>query len=151
MTTKTVKSVKENTRKYDGSKGTLYVHMVTLTEPVNVEGDDVSELEYHSQSATCEKFVAGQAATFETEKRVNGKYSNYKIKPVAQQAGGFGGGFTPRAAGSKYVPKDEGIMTAQSCAATSAQYYQKREGSTSDVIKFAEELHKWVLSKSTGQ
>jgi len=144
---KIVKSIRENTRNYAGKNGTLYIHMITLAEPVNVEGDDVLEFEYHSQTTKCEKFVAGQAAEFETEKRTNGQFTNYKIKPVQLKPAFAGAGFVPRPAG-KFEPKNQEVITALSCASTAANFYQQREANPAAVIKFAEELYAWAQSKS---
>lgn len=143
MENKKVKSVRENVRSYDGKNGKNYIHMITLEEGVVIEGDLVLEGEYHSQKPTCENFVAGQEATFETEKRVNGQYTNYKFKPVrAAFSNGFKGG-------KKMEPKDQGTITALSCASTAANYYHQRQATEEQVLAFAEKLFNWATSKST--
>lgn len=145
MTTKTVKSVRENVRNFAGKNGTTYIHMITLDSPVAIEGTDVLEGEYHSLKQTCESFTAGKEATFETEKRVSpdGKYVNYKFKPVKQAPVFTGNGF------KKSEPKDQGTITALSCASTAANFYQQREGTEEKVLAFAERLFQWAKSKST--
>lgn len=145
MITKQVKSVRENVRNFAGKNGTTYIHMITLESPVTIEGAEVIEGEYHSTKATCENFTAGKEATFETEKRVSpdGKYTNYKFKPV--KAAGFSG----FSAGKKADPKDQGTITALSCASTAANYYQQRQSTPEQVIEFAEKLFQWATSKST--
>jgi len=151
--TKLVKSIRENTRNYAGSKGALYVHMITLAEPIMVDGESTDALEYHSQSTTCEKFVAGKEATFETEKKTNGKFTNFKIKPVAQQANTYTGGnasFAPKSRGN-YQAKDSEVISALSCASSAAQFYQQRDAQVKDVLAMAEELYQWANSKSKAQ
>lgn len=79
---KMVSEVQQNARSYDGKNGKIYIHMVTFA--------DGSKGEYHSSSDTNKKFAIGQDVEFECEVKVNGQYTNYKIKPV-DNGGGFGG------------------------------------------------------------
>lgn len=58
---------------------------------VKIEGDD-KVYQYMSKSNPQNKFVAGQEIDVEIEKKENGQYTNWSIKPVQQNAGGFGGG-----------------------------------------------------------
>jgi hypothetical protein len=146
MQTKTVKSVRENTRSYTGKNGTTYLHTITLDGPIDVEGQGVVDFEYHSLKPTCDAFVAGKEAKFEVEKKVSpdGKYTNYKIKPV-KDAPAFGGGGSFK----KAEPKDEGRISALSCASTAANYYSQRQGTEEQVLAFAEKLFQWASSKSS--
>lgn len=101
METKIVDKVRENIKSYNSTKnGATYVHGITLT-------GDLQEWEYHSLSDKCTKFIPKQEATFTTEVRQNGNYTNHIIKPIQpqkQQGGGF----------KKSDPKDEGAITAMS-------------------------------------
>lgn len=148
MITKTVKSVRENVRNFTGKNGTTYIHMITLDTPTTIEGVEVLEGEYHSLKPTCESFTAGKEAQFETEKRVSpdGKYTNYKFKPVKANpafGGNAGGGF------KKADPKDQGTITALSCASTAANFYQQRQATEEQVLAMAEKLFQWAKSKSS--
>lgn len=145
MTTGKVKQVREQGRKgYTGKNGEMFVHMVTLEEPI----DGISEFEYHSKSPTCSKFVAGEVATFTTEKRTNGQYTNYKIMPAVaspfvatnNNAKGAVGGF---------IPKDEGRISALSAASSAATFYSGKLSSTPEqVMELAERIYQFALSKS---
>ncbi len=81
---KRVKEVFQNAKNFSGQKGTIYIHKITF--------EDGSSGEYHSQKDTCTKFTAGNEAEFECEVKVNGQYTNYKIKPVDANGGNFRGG-----------------------------------------------------------
>lgn len=145
MTTKQVKSVRENARpSYTGKNGATYIHEISFAEPIDVEGTGILSFEYHSLDQKCSKFVPGQEATFEVGVRENKGYKNYFIKPVEVKKpfGGF-------SAGKKAEPKDQGTISALSCASTAANYYQQRQSTPEQVIKFAEELFQWATSKST--
>jgi hypothetical protein len=85
---KRVKLVKENARNYNGQKGTVYIHMITF--------DDDSTGEHHSTKQQSEFFKQGLEVDFECEVKVNGQYTNYKIKPVKfnsfpPKTGSYGG------------------------------------------------------------
>jgi hypothetical protein len=140
MVTGKVKQVREQGRKgYTGKNGEMFVHMVTLEEPI----DGISEFEYHSKSPTCSKFVAGEVATFTTEKRTNGQYTNYKIMPAVASPFVSGGG-------AKGVsPKDEGRISALSAASSAATFYSGKLSSTPEqVMELAERIYQFALSKS---
>lgn len=87
METKMIEQVRENVKEYDGRNGHIHVHMV------KVEGDP-EEWEYHSLTPECKKFTPKEEATFTTDVRVNGQYTNRKISPVTDMAKPkkFGGG-----------------------------------------------------------
>lgn len=143
MTTKTVKSVRENARpSYTGKNGETFIHEISFAEPIDVGGTGVLAFEYHSLDQKCSKFVPGQEATFEVGMRENKGYKNYFIKPVEAKKP-FAPGF------KKAEPKDQGTITALSCASTAANFYQQREGTEEKVLAFAERLFQWAKSKST--
>lgn len=148
MQTKLINKISENIRNYTGKNGLTYIHTVSLKDPIDVEGALVVDFEYHSLSATCDKFTAGQEATFETEKKVNthnGKeYTNYKIKPVQAKPTFMGAAVSAK----KYEPKNQEVITALSCASTSANFYQQRQATEEQVIILAEKLYSWAMSKS---
>jgi hypothetical protein len=145
MQTKLINKIAENVRNYQGKNGTTYIHTVSLKDPIDVEGASVVDFEYHALTATCEKFVAGQEATFDVEKRVNGQYTNYKIKPIQVQKPAFAGA-APFA--KKYESKNQEVITALSCASTSANFYQQRQATEEQVIVLADKLYNWAMSKS---
>jgi len=128
-----------NKRSVGGKDPMVFVHGITLE-------NDPQEWEYHSFKQTCEVFVPTQEATFTTEVKVNGNFTNYKISPVRVEKKAFGGGFS--GGGAKYEPKQQEIITALSCASTAANFYQQRQGSEELALKFAEELYQWASSKS---
>lgn len=135
---KTRENIKSYPNKMDktGKNPTVYVHGVT------VEGD-ATEWEYHSFKQTCEAFIAGQEATFTTEVKQNGQYTNHKIVPVRVEKKSFGGG------GFKSEPKNQEVITALSCASTATNFYSERGQATEEqVLKFADRLYEWTMSKS---
>lgn len=118
-TTKKIERVRENIKNYVGKNGQIYVHGVT------VEGDP-QEWEYDSQQDKCTKFTPGIEATFTTEVKVNGNYTNYKIKPVFTNKPAFGGavgggGF--KGGGFKAEPKDQKQITWLSCFSSVCNLY----------------------------
>jgi hypothetical protein len=141
-TTAKIKQVREQGKKgYTGKNGEMFVHMVTLEEPI----DGIYEYEYHSKSPTCSKFVAGQDATFTTEKRVNGNYTNYKIMPAVATPFVAGGA----AKGGGFAPKDEGRISALSAASSAANFYSGKLSSTPEqMMDLAERIYQFALSKS---
>jgi hypothetical protein len=139
--TKKVVKVRENIRSYPNKQPassaknpTVFIHGITL------EGDP-QEFEYHSFSQECKNFVAGQDATFTTEVKENGKFTNYKISPVREQKPFGAKAFT------KNGDKPQEVITALSCASTAANFYQQRQGTEEEVLKFAERLYQWVSAK----
>lgn len=144
MITKKVKQIRENSKSYQGKNGLTYVHIITLEEAVDVEGTPVLEFEYNSLSEKCEKFTAGQEATFEVGKRVNNQYIHYTIKPVQappQARGSSAGGF------KKDTPKQQEVITYLSCASTAANFYSQSSADEAKVMAFAEKLYKEAMSK----
>lgn len=143
MTTAKIKKVAEQGKRgYTGKNGEMFIHIVTLETPI----EGISEWEYHSKSPTCTKFVAGQEATFTTEVKQNGQYTNYKISPVApmpQFSGGGGGGF-------KREVKDEGRISALSAASSAATFYSSRMNATPEMLlDLAERIYQFSVSKSS--
>lgn len=140
METKKVKQVRENIKNYPTKLGaTNFVHGITL------EGD-AQEWEYHSVSDKCVKFIPGVEATFTTEVKQNGSYTNYKISPINPDgAKKFVGG-----GGFKQEPKDQGAITALSIYSSTMVGFQ---GSVdvkdwSKVLERCELAWAWVKSKS---
>jgi hypothetical protein len=83
-----------------------------------------------NRTPTCTEFKVGEEASFTTETKVNGNFTNYKIRPVktAAPSGGFkpgfksgGGGFKPK------EPKTERLIVIQSVFAALCN---KTQGST---------------------
>lgn len=146
MKTGKIQSVRESVRTYTGINGTLYVHMITLAEPV----DGVTEWEYHSKTPQCTKFTAGAETTFTTTVKVNGKYTDYKISPVMAPPGGgapTGGGAR---FGSVRETKDEGKITALSAASSACNFYAHRAGATPEmVLAMAEKIYEFANAKSS--
>lgn len=70
-----VKKILNHTKDYTGKFGQMYVHNITM------DNGDIGE--YHSQKNTCEKFKEGQEADYTIETKMNGKYENTIIKPIA--------------------------------------------------------------------
>lgn len=141
MTTAKIKKVAEQgKRSYAGRNGEMFVHVITLETPIN----GVSDWEYHSTSPTCTKFVAGQDATFTTEVKQNGQYTNYKISPVAAVPS-FGGG---KSSGSQ--AKDEGRISALSAASSAATFYSNRMNATPEMmLDLAERIYQFSVAKSS--
>lgn len=144
--TKKVQGIRENAKKsYTTKMGTYFVHEIKLTEAINVEGDDVTEFEFHSTKDKVDKFVIGEEATFTVERKVNeynGKtYTNYRIKPVETMKKAFGGGF------SKATPKDDSVIAAQSILGYVLNNAQGTVYNREAILKEAEFFHKWVESK----
>lgn len=134
MENKTAKitSVQENQRSYNGQNGTTYIHLIKF------EGSDQA-WEYHSLKQQCEKFKVGETQTFDTDVKVNGQYTNYKIKPAKDAPGGF----------KKGEPKDQGIITYLSCLSSVCNFFQQRQGDSNDVFKMADEAFNRAIQKST--
>lgn len=141
MTTAKIKKVAEQGKRgYAGRNGEMFVHVITLETPI----DGVADWEYHSKSPTCTKFVAGQDATFTTEVKQNGQYTNYKISPVAAVPS-FGGG---KAAGPQ--AKDEGRISALSAASSAATFYSNRMNATPEMmLDLAERIYQFSVAKSS--
>lgn len=138
METKTAKitQVMEAFRNFNGQQGMIYVHAIKF------EGDTENKAwEYHSKSATCDKFKVGETTTFETEIKVRGQYTDYRIKPAGDAGGKFKGTF---------IPRDEGLICMQSCISSAATFYSlNKMASTEDLKKLAVELYDLAMSKST--
>lgn len=135
-TTAKITSVQENQRSYNGKNGTIYIHFIKF------EGDQENKTwEYHSQKTTCDKFKVGESATFITEVKVNGQYTNYKISPAKQD--GFSGG-------KKGDPKDQGVITFLSLYSSTCNFYAQRGQVTiEDVLADTEKAFKKALEHST--
>lgn len=143
MTSGKIKSVSENVRRYTGRNGELFVHMITLAEPI----DGVSDWEYHSKSPQCTKFTADAETTFTTEVKQKGQYTDYKITPMMPP---------PMATAAPGIPKfvgggkDEGRITALSAVASACAFYAHRAAATPvDVMAFAEKIFDYASGKST--
>lgn len=135
METKIVDKVRENIKSYNGKKGQIYVHGITLS-------GDPQEWEFHSSSQSCTKFVPKQEATFTTEVRQNGQYTNYVIKPEMQQKP-FGG--------KNYDSKDNGAITAMSIYSSTMNGLQGSMD-VKDWAKVKERCElawEWIQSKSS--
>lgn len=139
METKTAKilSVLENQRQYTGQNGSVYIHFITF------EGDQHNKAwEYHSTKAVCEKFKVGETTTFDIEIKVNGTYTNYKIKPKQEAGAGFSG----------RSPKESGRITFLSCVSSASVYFaHTKPSSWSDVLEAAEEAYVRAMAKSSEQ
>lgn len=139
-----IAKVRENINSYPnkmdktGKNPTVYVHGIT------VEGDAI-EWQYHSISQSCTAFVPGQEATFTTEVKVNGNYTNHKIVPVKAEKKSFGGGF----GGSKFEPRNQEVISGLSAVSTATNFYAQRGQATEEqVLTFAEKIYQWAMSKS---
>jgi hypothetical protein len=125
-TTKKVTKVRENIKNYQGKNGPVYVHGITL------EGDP-QEWEYHSLTDKCTKFVPTQEATFTTDVKQNGNYTNYKISPVQAAKPAFNKG-----SGFKQEPKDQGLISWLSCFSSVCNLYAQ----SSEINNFQSLLNK---------
>ena len=144
-----IEKVRENIKSYPnkmdktGKNPTVYVHGIT------VQGD-ATEWEYHSFKQQCEVFIAGQEATFTTEKKQNGQYTNFKIVPVRVEKKSFGGGFN---GASKFNPefeeKRQRMIIAQSSISSAVAFYGETSGKSEEkVLEFAGKIFEWVINKS---
>lgn len=134
METKTAKilSVQENQRQWD-YQGTKY-----FDHWIKFEGSEQVWI-YSSKSDKCDKFKVGETSTFDTDVKVNGSHTNYKIKPK-QEANGFGG---------KMQPKDQGIITYLSCFASACNYHAQRTCTQQDVFEMTEKAFNTAMTKTT--
>ena len=64
---------------YTGQNGLIHKHKITFTD-----GDSG---EYHSTSDTQNYFVQNKEVEFECEVKINGGYTNYKLKPIKDAPG----------------------------------------------------------------
>lgn len=132
METKTAKilSVQENQKSYDYQGTTYYVHLIKF------EGSEHT-WKFDSKNTTCEKFKVGETATFDCDIKVNGQYTNYKIKPKQDPF-------------KKGEPKDQGIITYLSCLSSAANYFTNTKPSTwEDVMSAANKAYNEAMNKST--
>ena len=133
-----------NKRSVGGKDPMVFVHGVTL------EGDP-QEWEYHSLKQTCEVFVPTQEATFTTEVKVNGNFTNYKISPVRVEkkafgGGGFSGGFKSNPEADERRQK---MIIAQSSLSSAVAFYGETTGKSEEkVFEFAGKMYEWVLNKA---
>lgn len=128
-----VTEVKENLRKWDGPKGTLYYHEIYF--------DNGDKGQWGSISITCDKFKAGEIADYTIEEKESNGYKNYIIRPVQQNGAG---GFKPK------DNKDQGIITALSCLSSSVNLHARTSNSSAeDVIRDAEKFFNYAMSKTT--
>lgn len=140
--TKKVQGIRENAKKsYTYKDATYYVHEIKLAEPVDVQGDMVAEFDYHSTKEKVDKFVVNQEATFTVDKKVNGNYTNYRIKPSETMKKPFGG------AGFKAAPKDDSVIAAQSILGYVLNNAQGTVYNREQILKEVEFWHKWVEGK----
>lgn len=79
-----------------------------------------TQYEYHTSKVPQTDFVQGQEATFITEVKVNGNYTNYRIKPVKTQvSSGGGGGFKKGfSGGNAKTPEQNRLASIQSIFAS---------------------------------
>jgi len=152
MQTGKVKQVRENIKSYPNKRDTTGKNPMVYVHGITIEGDPI-EWEYHSLAQTCTKFVPTQEATFITETKQNGNFTNHKISPVeAKPVTGFGGGFK-KPTGSY---SDQGRIAAMSVMSTAVDFYRERstglDGSPlkkEHVFALAEEIFAWVYTKSS--
>lgn len=124
-TTKKVTKVRECIKQYTGRDSQpVYVHGITL------DGDP-QEWEYHSKTNTCVKFKPQEEATFVTEVKQNGNYTNYKISPVQAAKPSFNKGF-------KKDDRDQGAITWLSCFSSVCTLYAQ----SSEINNFQSLLNK---------
>jgi len=130
-----VKSIQENQRSWDSPNGKVFYHAVSF------ENGDTGN--YGSKTEKCEKFVVGKEHEYTIEQKVNGNYTNYIIKPVAENKS-----FT-----NKSTPKDASLIAAQSCLGYACNLTQQshKYSDIEYVLGVAEQFHKWVMSKQTNQ
>ena len=130
MKTAKVTEVVENFKQFTTQNGQFYVHIITM--------DNGDKGEYNSKSQTCSKFVKGQTANYE----FTAGQGNYlgKIKPVQEQQSGNSGKFNR--------PANQDLILAQTCIKASCEYYGERQGSTMEVLEFADSLFVWCKAKS---
>lgn len=126
-----VTEVKENLRKWDGPKGTLYYHEIYF--------DNGDKGQWGSISITCDKFKAGEIADYTIEEKESNGYKNYIIRPVPQNgAGGF-------------KPKQDNIIsiTAQSSMKSSVEFHKNNPNAGhSELEETAEFIFNWLMSKT---
>lgn len=130
-----------NKRSVGGKDPMVFVHGVTL------EGDP-QEWEYHSLKQTCEIFVPQQEATFTTEVKQNGNFTNYKISPVRVEKKSFG--FTPAAKFSpEFEERKQKMIIAQSSVSSAIAFYGETTGKSEEkTLEFAGKIFEWVLNKA---
>ncbi len=130
-----VTNVQEKTSSYNGNNGVVFYHKITF------ENGDTGQ--YGSKSETCEKFTVGQEADYTIEKKENGQYVNYVIKPIQGAVNSFNGG-------SAKVNKDSGIITYLSCLSSACLFYQRNlQATEKDVLEFTETAWKKAMEKKT--
>lgn len=138
METKTAKilTILEDQKRYTGQNGMVYVHLITF------ENDSYGRpWEYHCKKQNCEKFKIGEVATFDTEIKQNGQYTNYKIKPIQAD----GSATTFKAAD----PKNQGRMVFLSCLSSAATFFSTNKPSDwQDVLAAAELAYDKAIQKS---
>lgn len=84
----------------NGQNGEMHIHEITF--------DNADKGDYISKSNPQTAFVQGAEVDYTIEKKINGNYTNYSIKPVKQ----MGNGFVP----GKGNPSYEHRRTALKCA-----------------------------------
>lgn len=124
METKIVDKVRENIKSYNGKNGTTYVHGITLV-------GDPQEWDYNSLSPQCTKFVPKEEATFTTEVRQNGQYTNHIIKPIQPQKPVTS--FGPR----KQEQKDQGTISWLSCFSSVCNRYTGTNETFPNLLNYA--------------
>lgn len=128
-------SVQENQRQWSYQGSDFFDHYI------KIEGSD-QVWTYASKSPVCDKFKAGEEATFTTEIQERGQYKNYKIRPVQQATNGY--------AGKKAEPKDSGIITFLSLYSSTCNFYAQRGQATIDqVLIDTEKAFKKAIEHST--
>lgn len=130
--------VHENQRQYSG-KVPMFIHKIRF------ENDKEKKVwDFHSPSEVCDKFKEGEVATFTTEIKQRGQYTDYNIRPAGQGTGkSFGGGMQK---------KDEGVITYLSCFSSACNFYaNKLQASEEDLFALAEKAFKQAISKSTNK
>lgn len=142
METKTEKitAVQENKRQFLGRTGTIFVHLIRF------ENDSENKVwEYHSSNEVCDKFKEGEKATFITEIKQRGQYTDYTIKPYQQGAGGGGKPFS-----GSMQKRDEGLIVFQSCFSSACNFYARKLHATEeDVFALTEKAFNKAMLKST--
>lgn len=137
---KTVAQVEHSKNKYQGRDGNIYVHKVTFTDGTYGEN--------HTKSEQCKDFVANQEVEFICEVKVNGNYTNYKIKFEKDKKGNFGGG----GSGRTFTPNNDGkYMAAAKCIELSILAVEKGVIKDNQISETTTKFYKLISGLVEGQ
>lgn len=95
--------------------------------------------EYHTSKSSQTEFVVGQEATFTTEVKQNGQYTNRKIKPVKPQQQSSGPGFKKPFGGGGKTPEQEKLITLQSIFSSLCNL--NAQSQTRDVTQLTKDMY----------